>query len=108
MAQSDSTGMILLVGGALVAYYGYTQGWFSSLGIGTSTISATGAALPAGVLSLGAPAAPVTVAAPVVYTAPVATPTNPPVLMREPMHLGGLGYRRAWPRAAWNYRRRTA
>ena len=38
----DSTGLILLAGGAAVAYYGYTQGWFASWGL-----SPTAAATPA-------------------------------------------------------------
>jgi hypothetical protein len=38
MAQDSNTGLWLLIGGAVVAYYGYTQGWFASL-LGTSTTS---------------------------------------------------------------------
>lgn len=36
----DSTGTFLLIGAAGLAYYGYTQGWFSSL-FGTSTAGST-------------------------------------------------------------------
>ena len=40
----DSTGLILLAGGAAVAYYGYTQGWFASWGL--SPAAATPAPAP--------------------------------------------------------------
>lgn len=45
----DSTGIILALGGAGLAYYGYTQGWFASLGFGTpAQVSAAGAAFVGG------------------------------------------------------------
>lgn len=40
----DSTGILLLLGGAGVAYWGYTQGWFASFGLtpaGTAAAPAT-------------------------------------------------------------------
>jgi pyruvate/2-oxoglutarate dehydrogenase complex dihydrolipoamide acyltransferase (E2) component len=37
----DSSSIILLVGGAAVAYYGYTQGWFASFGFAPTVAAAT-------------------------------------------------------------------
>jgi|HubBroStandDraft_2_1064218.scaffolds.fasta_scaffold102628_2 hypothetical protein len=74
MAQNNS-GLILLVGGAAVAWYGYTQGWFASL-FGTppvvtptptpvSTGTATGCVAPSTIVNG-------------VCTAPYVAPANPP------------------------------
>ena len=55
--MADSSKLIMIVGGAAVAYYAYTQGWFASLGIGTAA-AATPAATPALPAAPAAPANP--------------------------------------------------
>ena len=53
--MADSSKLIMIVGGAAVAYYAYTQGWLSSLGIAAPAAAATPAALtPATVAAISA------------------------------------------------------
>jgi hypothetical protein len=55
--MADSSKLIMIVGGAAVAYYAYTQGWLSSLGIAAPVAAA---ATPATTTLIAAPpAAPV-------------------------------------------------